>query len=78
MGYGRASSDDVLEPGVILAMAKKMGLQVSEEEAEMLTGLLLNQLAAVETFDAFDLQDTVPATIFRLDREDADRQRSEP
>lgn len=67
MGYGRASSDEVLEPGVVLALAKKMGLQLSAEEAEMLTALLMNQLAAVETFDAFDLQDIVPAPIFRLE-----------
>ncbi len=77
MGYGRASSDEVLEPDVILALAKKMGLPVSQEEAEMLTALLMNQLAAVDTFDAFDLQDIVPAPIFRLGQADTDRQRSE-
>ncbi len=66
MAYGRASSDEVLEPDVILALANKMGLPVSQEEAEMLTALLMNQLAAVDSFDAFDLQDIVPAPIFRL------------
>ncbi len=68
MSYGRASSDEVLEPEVILAMANKMGLSISPEEAETLTALLMNQLAAVETFDSFDLQEIVPAPIFRLDR----------
>ena len=76
MSYGRASSDEVLEPDVILALANKMGLSISQEEAEMLTPLLMNQLAAVDSFDAFDLQDIVPAPIFRLDRVDTDRQRS--
>lgn len=66
MGYGRASSDEILEPDVILALAKKMGLPVSPEEAETLTALLMNQLAAVESFNAFDLQEVVPAPIFRL------------
>ena len=74
MGYGRASSDEVLEPEVILALTKKMGLSISQEEAEMLTALLMNQLAAVDSFDAFDLQDIVPAPIFRLDRADTDGQ----
>ena len=68
MGYGRASSDEVLEPDLILALANKMGLPVSREEGEMLTALLMNQLAAVDSFDAFDLQDIVPAPIFRLGR----------
>ena len=67
MGYGRASSDEVLEPGVVLALANKMGLSISPEEAETLTALLMNHLAAVDTFDAFDLQDIVPTPIFRLD-----------
>lgn len=66
MGYGRASSDEVLEPDLILALANKMGLPVSREEGEMLAALLMNQLAAVDSFDAFDLQDIVPAPIFRL------------
>lgn len=73
MGYGRASSDEVLEPDVILALAQKIGLPVSQEEAEMLTALLMNQLAAVESFDAFDLQDIVPAPIFRLEGASDDR-----
>ena len=72
MGYGRASSDEVLEPDVILALTKKMGLKISGEEAEMLTALLMNQLAAVDSFDAFDLQDIVPAPIFRLNGVDDD------
>ena len=76
MSYGRASSDEVLEPDVILALANKMGLSITQEEAEMLTALLMNQLAAVDSFNAFDLQDIVPAPIFRLDRADTDRQRS--
>ncbi len=67
MSYGRASSDEVLEPDIILALAKKMGLSISKEEAETLTALLMNQLAAFDSFDAFDLQDIVPATIFRLE-----------
>ena len=68
MAYGRASSDDTLEPDIILALANKMGLSITQEEAEMLTALLMNQLAAVDSFDAFDLQDIVPAPIFRLGR----------
>ncbi|MCY3832485.1 MAG: hypothetical protein OXG85_05680 [Chloroflexi bacterium] len=72
MGYGRASSDEVLEPDVILALTKRMRLPVSQEEAENLAALLMNQLAAVDSFDAFDLQDIVPAPIFRLGREDTD------
>lgn len=75
MGYGRASSDEVLEPDVILALAKKMGLPVAPEEAEMLTALLMNQLAAVDSFNAFELQDIVPAPIFRLDRAGSSRHR---
>ena len=66
MSYGRASSDEVLDPAVIEALANKMGLDVSTQEAEVLTALLMNQLAAVESFSAFDLQDMVPATVFRL------------
>ena len=66
MSYGRASSDEVLDPAVVQAMAVKMGLDVSGEEAEILTALLMNQLAAFQSFDAFDLQDVVPAPIFRL------------
>ena len=67
MQYGRASSDDVLEPAVVQALARKMGLDVSEAEAEVLTMLLMNQMAAFQSFDAFDLQDIVPAPIFRLE-----------
>ena len=67
MGYGRASSDEALNSDVVHALAKKMGLAVSPEEAEILTALLMNQLAAVETFDAFDLQVIVPAPIFRAE-----------
>ena len=77
MGYGRASSDEVLEPDVILALAKKMGLPVSPEEAETLTALLMNQLAAVDSFNAFDLQEIVPAPIFRLARVNQDNQGTE-
>ena len=67
MQYGRASSDEVLEPAVVHALARKMGLDVSEDEAEILTMLLMNQMAAIESLDNFDLQDTVPAPIFRLE-----------
>lgn len=67
MGYGRASSDEVLEPAVVRALANKMGLTISEDEAEMLTALLMNQLAAAESFKAFDLEALVPAPIFRLE-----------
>ena len=66
MSYGRASSDDVLDPAVIEALATKMGLDIAPAEAEVLTALLMNHLAAVESFKAFDLQDIVPAPIFRL------------
>lgn len=76
MGYGRASSDEVLESDVILALAKKTGLPVAQEEAEMLAALLMNQLAAVDSFDAFDMQDIVPAPIFRL--VDVDSRRNRP
>lgn len=75
MGYGRASSDEVLDSAVIEALAKKMGLDVSAQEAETLTALLMNQLAAVESFNAFDLQDIVPAPIFRLGRAGSRRHR---
>ncbi len=66
MSYGRASSDEVLDPQVVRALANKMGLDVSEADAEVLTALLMNQMAAFQSFDAFDLQDAVPAPIFRL------------
>ncbi len=72
MSYGRASSDETLDAAVVRALTKKMGLDVSAEEAEVLTALLMNQLAAVESFNAFDLQDIVPAPIFRLGRVDTD------
>lgn len=68
MSYGRASSDDKLDPAVIEALASKMGLDVSAPEAEVLTALLMNQLAAAKSFDSFDLQDIVPAPVFRLER----------
>ena len=67
MSYGRAKSEEVLEAEVVLALANKMGLDVSPAEAEILTALLMNQLAAFESFDSFDLQDIVPAPIFRLE-----------
>ena len=67
MQYGRASSDEVLEPAVVHALARTMGLDVSEDEAEILTMLLMNQMAAIQSLDAFDLQDIVPAPIFRLE-----------
>ncbi len=67
MSYGRASSDEVLEPEVIRALANKIGLDVSLAEAEILTSLLMNQMAAVQSFDVFDLQDIVPAPIFSLE-----------
>lgn len=65
MGYGRASSDEVLDSSVVHALAKKMGLAISPEEADVLTALLMNQMAAFQSFDSFDLQDAVPAPIFR-------------
>ena len=37
MSYGRASSDEVLDPQVVRALANKMGLDVSEADAEVLT-----------------------------------------
>ena len=64
MSYGRASSSEELDPQVIEALTNKMGLDVSSEEATILTTLLLNQFAAMQSFEAFDLQDVVPATIF--------------
>jgi len=67
MAYGRASSDENLEPDIVLALATKMGLSISREEAETLTVMLMNQLAAVDSFEAFDLQDIVPAPVFRLE-----------
>lgn len=67
MSYGRASSDDALEPEVIRALANKMGLDVSLEEAEILTSLLMDQLAAAQSFDVFDLQDVAPATVFDVE-----------
>lgn len=69
MGYGRASSEETLDPAVVRGLAQKMGLEVSAEEAEVLTALLMNQLAAAESFNKFDLQDMVPAPIFRLEGE---------
>ena len=65
MSYGRASSDETLDSGVVLALANKIGLAISPEEADVLTALLMNQMAAFQSFDAFDLQDAVPAPIFR-------------
>ncbi|MCY4538825.1 MAG: hypothetical protein OXE52_11440 [Chloroflexi bacterium] len=65
MGYGRASSDEVLDSDVVQALANKMGLAISPEEAEVLTALLMNQMAAFQSFDSIDLQDAVPASIFR-------------
>ena len=65
MGYGRASSEVVLNSDVVQALANKMGLAVSPEEAEILTALLMNQMAAFQSFDSIDLQDVVPAPIFR-------------
>ncbi len=67
MGYGRASSDEVLDSNVVRALANKMGLAVSPEEAEILTAMLMNQMAAFQSFDSVDLQDVVPAPIFRAD-----------
>ena len=67
MSYGRASSDDALGPEIIRALANKMGLDVSLEEAEILTSLLMDQLAAAQSFDVFDLQDVVPATVFDVE-----------
>ena len=67
MGYGRASSDDVLDSNVVRALANKMGLAVSPEEAEILTALLMNQMAAFQSFDSVDLGDVVPAPIFRAE-----------
>ena len=67
MGYGRASSDEVLDSDVVHALANKMGLAVSPEEAEILTALLMNQMAAFQSFDIVDLGDVVPAPIFRAD-----------
>ena len=64
MSYGRASSDEELNPQVIEALANKMGLDVSSDEAKILTTLFLNQLAALNSFDTVDLQDVAPATIF--------------
>ncbi len=65
MGYGRASSDEVLDSSVVHALANKMELAISPAEAEVLTALLMNQMAAFQSFDSFDLQDVVPAPIFR-------------
>ena len=56
-----------LDADVVRALANRMGLAVSAAEAEVLTALLMNQLAAFESFDAFDLQNIVPAPIFRLE-----------
>ena len=67
MGYGRASSEEVLDSNVVRALANKMGLAVSPEEAEILTALLMNQMAAFQSFDIVDLGDVVPAPIFRAD-----------
>ena len=67
MGYGRASSDEVLDSDVVRALANKMGLAVSPEEAEILTALLMNQMAAFQSFDSVDLGGVVPAPIFRAE-----------
>lgn len=67
MGYGRATSNETLEPHIIEALARKMGLDVSAEEAVVLTTLFLNQLAVIDSFEAFDFQDTVPAVLFSVE-----------
>ena len=60
MSYGRATSTQELDAKVVEALAQLLGLDVSSEESKALTIAYLNQLAAMESIERFDLHDTVP------------------
>ncbi len=65
MSYGRAASKQELDPKVVRALARLLTLDLSPEELRALTTAFLNQLAAMESVERFDLKDTVP--ILKMD-----------
>lgn len=60
MSYGRATSSEELDPRVVQVLAKTLGFHVAPEELEALTTAMLNQFAAMESMQRFDLQEIVP------------------
>ena len=60
MTYGRATSKQELDPEAVRMIAERLGLDVSSEEAKALTTAYLNQLAAMDSIERFDLHDVVP------------------
>ena len=60
MSYGRATSSKELEPEVVQALARILEFDISDEEARALTTAVLNQFAAMQSMERFDLQEIVP------------------
>ena len=65
MTYGRATSTQELDPEVLRTIANRLGLDVSPDEAKALVTAYLNQLAAMDSMERFDLHDTVP--VFKVE-----------
>lgn len=60
MSYGRTTSTEEFDPQVVLALAQRLGLAVTLEDAKALATGLVSQLAAKQTIERFDLQDVAP------------------
>ena len=60
MSYGKSTSAQELDPKVVEALTQILGLDVSPEEVKALTTAYLNQLAAIDSIERFDLHDIAP------------------
>ena len=64
MGYVKFSDAAEIDPAIVEALAVLLGLSVLSEEVPVLSDAVRGQLASVQSLEALDLTDVMPAIEF--------------
>ena len=64
MGYVKFSDAPEIDPAIIEALAVLLGLAVPADEVPVLSDAVRGQLASVQSLEALDLTDVMPAVEF--------------
>ena len=64
MGYVKPSTADVIAPATIETMAQLFGLVDAATDIASLAASVRDQLASIQSLDALDLEDVMPALEF--------------
>jgi hypothetical protein len=64
MGYVKPTSAEDIDPAMIEAMARLLGLAVSPLETTPLADSVRDQLASIQSLEELDLTDIMPAVEF--------------